>query len=231
MADKSSREHFADMRKRPLREFVPYLWEYYRWPAFWVLFAVGCLFSFVWSMTHQKDVAMYALLLNSRPYPTSDAYVAEFAEQAEIDLGEYDMEFNTSLIIGETLDEDAITASQYILTHIASGQLDVAVMDTRNFSGYAEILFQDLRLYLSETELQEFEGRIVYCPADGSDADLYDLRDPQSMPDPMPIGIDLSSSEGFHEAFYYADGDAIAGICINALNAENGAKFLQYISK
>ena len=231
MVDKSPRENFAEMRKRPLREFLPYLWEYYRWPAFWVLFLVGSAVSIVLSIVLQKDVVFSALMLNCRPYVESDVYIEEFAEQSGIDLDEYDMSFNVSLRIGETLDEDAIAASQYILTHISTGEIDAAVMDTRNFIGYADNLFQDLREYMTESQLEEFEGRIFYRPGDGSDTNLYDPYDPQSMPDPVPIGIDLSDSEGFHNAFYYADGYAVAGICVNALNPENGIKFLTYIAE
>lgn len=231
MADKSSRENFAEMRKRPLREFLPYLWEYYRWPVFWVVFFVGCFVSLVLSIVNQKDTVLSVLMLNCRPYPESDFYVVDFAEQAEIDLDAYAMDFNTSLRIGQTLDEDAMNASQYILTHIAAGQLDVAVMDTRNFTGYADILFQDLREHLTDTQLAELSGRLFYRPGDGSDADLYDPTDPESMPSPVPIGIILSDCEDFHEAFYYENQDAVAGICVNALNPQNGVKFLTYISE
>ncbi len=227
MADKTPRDKFAEMRKRPVRELFGSLWEYYRWPAAWVLFAVGCLVSLVLSYVNQKDVAFYGLFLNSTPSVVADEIVVDYVNYADIDTNAYDVDINTRLYLKDTLDEEAMNTSQYILTHIAAGQIDLAVMDRRNFDGYSYAMFQDLRDYLTDEEFAALEGKILYHDnAHDEGATSYDT---QGMENPVPIGVDLGACTEFIEAFRYQNSDAVAGICTNALHPELAAKFIRFI--
>ena len=206
MKDNNAWENLKQMKKRPPKEFLAYLWEYYRKPALIVIFLLAVAASVITEISKQKQPQLNMLILNVVAAPQENDFWLDFSQSSGIQT--QDVCANASMRFDDTLSEDTILTKQYVVTHTASGELDAVIGNQAVFDEYADTLFADLRTVLPSELMQKLHDRLVYQNS-------------------VPIGISLSDCEKFKTAYYYED--CIFGICRNCFHSVNAVLFLQYL--
>ncbi|MDD6352320.1 MAG: hypothetical protein PUG16_08005 [Lachnospiraceae bacterium] len=145
-----------------------------------------------------------------------------------------------------------------ILASMSAGTCDVTIMDAWNYEKYMSGgAYLDLRTVLSDEELQALSGKIYYADRDSignEDEDYsgdnmgkgeediskeeaeskenlstYQLPDPSTMKDPVPVGILVNDSPYLSKYKAYEKSAAILGVCNKTKNKKRDAQFIKFI--
>lgn len=224
------------------RQKYQYFKDYYRLPL--IIFVISAVFVgiLVYNFVTRKDSAFYAAMLNSAPYEENEWFLGEYAETAGIDLDHYDITIDTGFYFKlNSSDEDSYLTTQKHETYAGAGQLDVMLGSGDEFAYFANsVLFKDLREVLSAEQLERYEPYFYYIDTAifeyqaGLDFDpdkIPDPKDPESMTDPVPVGIYVDGSNALNKAYYFRnaeDGTALS-IYANTSHLDNTLKFIDYI--
>lgn len=168
----------------------------------------------------------------------TDDYLQDFLVYSGLDTEEYSASYRSFIL--DEVNEDTINSIQTLVAYMTAGQLDAAVMDHSSFATYAYMgMFADLRDYLTEDQLAQFEGKLFYIEAedlenaDGIQGETIDFEmfgSSDGMTDPVPIGVNLSECEGkTYEVFINANNETYFGIISNSGRPEMCQKFVNYV--
>ena len=239
------KEERNSLRDKPLKDKLNYFWDYYKWHTILTLLAVIIGTSLIRDILTRKDSALFAILLNA--YPLSDdmsGFTDQYAEYAGIDTGKYDVVFNDTLRMGDETDEASLNASQMIMVHVASRDMDIMTMDTPNFNSYAyNGAYMDLRDILTPEQIAAYQNRLFYI--DGAVvAELDEARndlssehviecpahdDPSSMSDPIPVGISLRDCGIFDEYYSYGNEEGFLGVVIDCPHVDHVLTLIRFL--
>lgn len=245
------KEQQNKLKGKTFKEKLNYFWYYYRihTAAAIFLIAVGALF--IKDAVTAKDNAFSATLLNSYGSNKQDAFQADFAEYAGIDTTSYNCYIdNSSTINYETMSQMDMAVSQRIAAMTQTGGIDVMVSDLEPFGNYANgMLFTDLREELSDEEYEKYEDDFYYIDAAAAEAagnDMLSLEedmnetapadvnpsDPDTMEDPVPVGIYLKDSAKLKEWECYTttEDTPVFGFVYSALQKDYSHLFLKYLT-
>ena len=238
------KEEREALKHGTLKQKFSYFMDYYKWHAIITVLVLIAVISFIVQTVTRKEVALYVCMLNTM---TQDAegYAAGFAEFADIDLGSYDLTFDTSMHIREgELDETTIVASQKLIVHIAAGELDVMVTDAGTIKNYTvNDYFYDLREFLTPEQAKRCEPYFYYVDMkvvrewqealtnlDESYVPSYpDPRRPEEMEEPVPVGLCLDDSVYLKRSFYFLDSDVVLAVFQNTSRPETVRQFINYV--
>jgi len=240
------REQREALKEKSFLERLKYFTYYYKWHVLGGLAAVGLLCWFVIDMVNSKDLAMFGIFLNasSTTLESPDEFAEDFGEFAGIDLDEYGLSFEHTFRMGEQMDQLGLQANQTIMVYLAAGDLDVMTMDEYNFNKYAyKTAYSDLRNHLSEEMLTQYKDYLFYMDeafveevdrvAKEETLDYVieypDYANPDSLTEPIPVGINLAASEKFQEYYSYSGEDAFIGILINTKNPDKCKKLFEFL--
>lgn len=211
----ADREVYASLSKESRRLFI---WDYYKIPIIAAVSAVLLLVLALVSWAGRRDVAMYAVFVNS------DVSLVETKPEqldALLNRGGVDMDGKTIDITADlTLGRDAFQETdgqtiQILASLFGISGLDLFAADQAVFDRYAvQDAFLDLSLFL-EPELYEGPGCEPYWYADGEGRTILG-------------GIRLMPGSPLHEAGYYHD-EVVIGIAANAENLEEAVAFAQQL--
>lgn len=240
------KEQREAIKEKSFREKLKYFVYYYKWHVLGGLAIVLLLTALVRDMLNSKEMAMFGLFLNaySTTLESPDEFVEDFAAYADIDLNENSLSFEHTFRMGEQMDQAGLEANQMIMVYLAAGDLDVMTMDEYNFNKYAyKDVYSNLRTLLSEEMLEQYKDYLFYIDnafmeevdrvAKEETLDYVitypDYTDPDSMEDPIPVGINLTVSEKYHEYYSYGDDEGFIGILINTKNADKCKKIFEFL--
>lgn len=181
-----------------------------------------------------------------------------YAAYAGIDTDEYAVSVDTSVYMtpGVVQDTYDMASSQKVSVQAAAGTLDCIVADASNFYYYTHSqAFRDLRDVLSEETLAHYADHIYYV--DQADVDAYQAQideengtttlmtseegeayeqadtfvqpDPDTMENPIPVGIIVTDAPRIADYGVYTDRVAILGFVQNAPHIDNAVSFLDYL--
>lgn len=182
----------------------------------------------------------------------------DFEAYAGIDTSEYEASVDTSIyqtpgVINDTYD---ISASEKVSVQAAAGTLDVVVADASNFKYYSySLAFRDLREVLSEEQLERYADRLYYVDQAEIDAyqkeieenvstsgpmtveegqayeqlDTWEQPDPDTMENPVPIGVMVTDAPAIEEAGFYSNVAVICGFVQTMNEQDNAVLFLEYL--
>ncbi len=226
MADPTPRENFQEMRKRPRDEFMAYLWDYYSKPALIVLIVLVCIGSFIYELATKKEIVFCGLMMDAYNLHDDAPIHEDFAEFAGIDPKKEDVYFINNLSMVSEDFQVQKESNDLFWAKTAAKEIDVITLCAIQFQMYERDLMQDLRLVLSEEQLDAIGDHVYYV-------DMANLvpgsTDPTGFEDPVPVGIDMNGCEKFEEYYMPANNDCIMGICTNSQYQENAAKFVEFL--
>lgn len=212
MAD---REIYSSLSKKSKRLFI---WDYYKLPIIAATSAALILLLAIFTWAGKRDVAMYAVFVNSdvSVAQTDPGRLDALLAQGGADMGGKSIDITADLTLGQAYNEESDGQTIQILAALfgISG-LDVFAADREVFDRYAvQSAFVDLSLFL-EPELYESTGCEPYW---------YTESDGRS----ILGGIILNSGSALHEAGYYR-ADVVIGVAANAENLETAVTFVRQL--
>lgn len=241
------REEREALKNSSFKKKWEYFLDYYKW---YVIGGALIIFFLVWlirDMVNSKDWIFYGTFINSHAYEeTSEAFINDFIELAELDTENYAVAIDDTLSIStNSYDEISMNSVQKLMIYIAASDVDFVAADETTFNKYAtEETFFDLRTVLSEEQLAKYEQYFYYVDmaeverkneaSSNGDFDTYtdreyDHADPSTMESPIPVGIYINNSEKLKEAYIFTEEKVAFGIPSNTKHLETSLLFLDYI--
>lgn len=241
-----------------LKGKLDYYWYYYKIPFFAVVGVLLLLFFIIRDVVTIKDYNFYALMLNSSNL-NGTAIGESFAEYASLDTEKYDCYIDTDFTVSlQESSQYDMASYMKLIAQSATSDFDAMVMDASMFYKLTNSeMFTDLREVMTEEELASYEGRIFYVDQaliDAADETDYDYEEsqaetnalanatekeiaalveehkrPETMDDPIPVGILIDDSPFIKETGCYDGQIAIYAVSATSTRKETALQFLSYI--
>lgn len=236
------REERELIKNRSFKGKLMYFWDYYKWHTVAIIVAVGVLISLLNSFLNKKIPVYNLIVINGVETNQLDYLKEELNENFSVDTSKEEISVETSVTIDEsTYDQTTTENVQRVQIYIAAGDVDAIVADSKMFRKYAYLeVFSDLRNVVSEQMLSKYEGKIFYIDQavvnkqNEQYADLDyetpitypDPFNPDSMEEPIPVGICLYEMGCENNLFVVSDPTPIVGVVVNGEHADKDATFL-----
>ena len=238
---KEERIKLAD--KTP-KERLEYFWDYYKWPVFAILFALSLVIQGIAGVINQKDIAFSGIMLNCKIAIEDEDFLEGFYNHAGINADTEEAAFYTDIVLTDKNAQNDVTAFQRIMAGVATKDTDFLIGQAENFRICAYStgrIFMDLREFLDEDTLAQLADRLYYI--DGAVLNLLDApvgeqvgvieypdpTKPETMEDPIPVGIDISDRKALTEAYYFPDATLYLGVIANTVRPELTLSFIDYL--
>ncbi len=235
----------AEFKNKTPKERWAYFWDYYTWHVLGALLVVVLLAQSIVAIVNNKNTVLSGTLINSFIHTDEAAYQEAFMEYAGLDMKKAQVSFQTNIQLTNALSQANSEAFQLVHANVAAERLDFITGNVTPFQKCAyskSYLFADLRKHLPAETLAQLEDRLYYIDGDilYAESDPFsdestgnfqypDPHAPETMGDPIPVGIEISSSENFMKA-YYPDNDTMyIGIVGNAPNLEQTLQFIDFL--
>ncbi|MCI9072650.1 MAG: hypothetical protein HFH80_07560 [Lachnospiraceae bacterium] len=231
------REEREAMKQKSFKERFSYFCEYYKWHVIGGVALAALAVSLIHSVVTRKEWAFYGAFVNSYQTPEYDAFRDDFADLAGIDQDKFDVLFDTNMFISESaFDQGNVDATERLMVYIAAGDVDVMASGPLVMNRYAyNEMFLDLRQVLPQEMQDQLEPYYYYM--DATLAAELDARqesgalntapqypaapsDPESMDNPVPVGLYIQNCPRIKEAFVFQEEDVILGVMGNAENLD-----------
>lgn len=252
------REQHQKTKNMTFKERLAYFWYYYKIHTIAVIAILIFGGMLIHDITSSKDYCFYGVMLNSILL-SEDKLETTFAEYADLDTQTYDCTIDTSSTLSyDTMTEFDMATAQRLIALVQTKDLDAVVFDSVIYNNYASNgMFLDLRDFLTEQELSAYEGRIYYvdqAEIDAADEDAnYENaglisdqegaaltqedvqaeadshKDPQSMKDPIPVGIFMKDSPFAVKSNAYGDKEPVFGVSATTLRLDTARKYLEFL--
>lgn len=184
------------------------------------------------------DEAFFITTVDVYTTDKTEEYLDEFLVYSGLNTEDYSATYRSFIL--DEVNEDTINSIQTLVAYMTAGQLDAAVMDHSSFATYAYMgMFADLRDYMTEEQLAQFEGKIFYIEAEdlesaegiqGETIDFETYGSAEGTTEPVPIGINLSECGGeSYQVFINANNETYFGIISNSGRPDMCQKFVNYV--
>ena len=212
---KKDRDIYRGLSKQERKLF---LWDYYKGPILTTAIALVLTVAALITWAGKKDIAMYAVFLNScaSATETDPAALDDLLAAGGVDMDGKTIDITADLTLGQSYSNDTDGQTIQILAAMfgISG-LDVFAADEASFDRYAvQDAFVDLSLFL-EPDLYENDFCRPYW---------YENSDGHR----ILGGIVLLPGSVLHEAGYYLD-SVMIGVAANAENLDAAVTFVTQI--
>ena len=239
------KKQHANIKDRPKEERWQYFLDYYKWHALAVLLAIVLLIQGVVSIVNRKEVVFSGILLNCVISIDDEAFLQGFYDRTDINGKKQQAAFYTDIVLTDKNNKNDINAFQRIMAGIATKDTDFIVGQSDNFRLCAynsSKIFMDLRTFLDEDTFTKLSDRLYYI--DGAvveklavpvgelqDANITypDPTKPETMEDPIPVGINISDCTDFQEAYYFPNTTLYLGVIANTSRPELTKQFIEYL--
>lgn len=240
------KQGFQEIRQLPKEERWSYFWDYYKWHTVVTLLVIVLLVQGILGMVNQKDTVFSGFVLNAKIGVEDEAFLEGFYDLTGIDSKTQQAAFYTDLILtGENRKND-ITTIQRIMASISIQDGDLIISTGNGFHVCAyntSRIFCDLRDFLDAETLEKLSDRLYYIDGAVQDeldkpvgefVDPYaieypDPRKPETMKNPIPVGIDVSDRKELMDAYYLKDSTAYLGIMVNTPRPELCRQLIEYL--
>lgn len=234
---------------------LSYFWYYYKIHTIIAVIVIIFGGSFIYDMATAKDYNFYGILLNAY-HIDADAMEDAFGEYAKLDMENYECFIDTSTTLSyQTQSEYDLATSQKLIALVQTKDLDAVVFDAQVFDNFSfNGMFMDLRNVLTEEELAEYEGNIYYIDyaevkkAENADDELllenqenakatYEEiaaaaqthRYPETMKEPIPVGIFMDSSPFAKKTQSYDPLVPIYGFIVTTQRTDTAKQYLEFL--
>lgn len=241
------KSEYAKVKGKPPKERWEYFWDYYKIPALCVVLVIALVAQGIASLATRRDAVFSAVLLNCKIAIREQEFLDDFYDYAGINAKTQTAAFYSDMLLVEGNTQVNTNTIQRIMAGIAIQDTDFITGTPEAFSMcayHSERILKDLREFWDEDTLNRFSGRIYYmdnaivqqinAPV-GEQVEpsvlTYpkDPKDPSTMKDPIPVGIDISDRAAFQNAYYLPDTVIYIGVVSNTARPELTAKFIDYL--
>lgn len=240
------KKSFRDIRQLPKEERWSYFWDYYKWHTVVTLLVIALLVQGIVGMVNQKETVFSGFILNAKIGVEDEAFLEGFYDLTGIDSKTQQAAFYTDLILTDDNKKNDITTIQRILASVSieDGDLIISTGDGFHVCAYnTSRIFYDLRDFLDGETLEKLSDRLYYIDGAvqeeldkpvGEFVDPYaieypDPRKPETMKNPIPVGIDVSDRKELMDAYYLKDTTAYLGIMVNTPRPELCQQLIDYL--
>ena len=240
------KKEIVNVKKMPRKERWEYFWEYYKWHAIITLVVIAILVQGVVGRLTRKDIVFSGFVVNSIINVQDEAFLQGFYDCAGIDAETQEAAIYTDLVITDRNSQTDITAFQRIVAGIASEDTDfvVGTPEAYHICAYSTArIFKDLRDFLDADALARHEDKLYYIDGavieilradpssviDFTQLEYPDPTKPETMEDPIPVGIDISNCADFQAAYYFPNTTFYLGVTATAPHADLTQQFIRYL--
>ncbi|MCH5270133.1 MAG: hypothetical protein J1E83_05235 [Lachnospiraceae bacterium] len=238
------KEERAALKNQPFKKRLSYFWTYYKWYVLGGALALIVLIYLTVEIVTDKEEALFGIVVNSSPLGEDHEFAAAFMEYAGMDPKKYEVSFNSALMLGDQMSMETVSTRELIMVYTATGDMDVAIMDTLAFETYCYTeLFFDLSTILPADMFSSLEGRIYYrdnavakelnaaWDANESTEEIVipDPFNPEAMKEPVPVGIDISDCTALTNAYYYSNKPVLLGLPVTSDRTDTAIKFIEFL--
>lgn len=237
---------YAKIKDKPAKERWEYLWDYYKIPALCVVLAVVLLAQGIVSVANRTETVFSAYILNSKLGVNDEMFLNGFYEYAGIDSSSQSAAFYTDMTVVEGKTQNNTDIFQRIMAGISIRDTDFITGSPEAFHMCAYntgSILVDLREFLAPQTLEKLADRLYYIDSavleqmkvplgEHIEPGLItypDPKKPETMKDPIPVGIDITDCKAFQEAYYFSGTTIYIGVVPNTQRPELTAKFIDYL--
>lgn len=212
---RKDRQTLAELEPRDRAVFI---WDYYKIPILSTVAALVLLVTALLSWAGKKDIAMYAVFVNSDAsvVQTKPEMLDALLAEAGIDMERKTINITADLTLGaEYSNETDGQTIQVLAALFGISGLDVFAAEQETFDRYAvQDAFVDLSLFL-EPELYSKNGCVPYWYTGSEGREILG-------------GLILETGTVLQEAGFY-HGEVILGVAANAQNLEEAVAFARQL--
>ena len=239
------KQQHQSMKDKPRKERWAYFWDYYKWHTIIAILILAVLIQGAIGFVNRKDVVFSGILLNCKVSPSDDAFLQGFYEAAGIDAEKQEAAFYTDIILTNKRTKNDNTAIQRIIAGIAAKDTDFVVGPTESFQICAyntNRLFVDLRKVLDPETLEELSDKLYYIDnavmkelsvpvgeTAKTDIKYPDPFKPETMKEPIPVGIDVSKCKSLQSTYYLSNTKLYLGIATSTARQDTVKAFIDYL--
>lgn len=240
------REEREALKQKSFKDKFQYFLDYYKWHVIGGVALIACVVSLINSVLNRKECVFYGAFINAYQTPECEAFREEFAASAGIDLEKSDVMFDTDMFIADNAhDQTSVNTAQRLMVYVAAGDVNIMAGGPAIMNQYAyNEFFQDMRQVLPEELQEKLAPYYYYVDAalieeinakqeDGIMTETPDYpanpHDPQSMTEPVPVGLYIQSCPRIQEAFVFQDDDVILSVVVNESNPDTVLQFISSI--
>ena len=233
---------YKAMKGKPKEERWQYFLDYYVWYAVAIVAAIALLIHTVIFIANRKDTVFGGILVDGTGSDASTAYVQELEEFLQLDTKKEQVHLQTGIVLQESFGNDRVESFQQILAFFTSKSTDFLTAPQTSFSmcAYSTTnMLADLRDYLDAETMARLEDRIYYIDRDlveqarngtlSQDTPNPDPSAPETMKDPVPVGINITDCSEFCSTFYLMQEDLYLAIAINTAHPDMVLEFLEFL--
>jgi hypothetical protein len=234
------------MQDKPPKERWQYFLDYYKWPALVTLLVLVFAVQTVVMVVTQKEAVISSIMLNCKLNIEDEAFLQDFYDYAGVDPRTQEAAFYSDLTLVQNNKQHNNEMFQRIIAGVAVADTDFIAGKNEAFNlcaYHSSQMFLDLRKFLDEETLNKFSDKIYYVeqeildylnapPGTQIDVDLSKYPDPHKpelMKKPIPIGINVSTSKAFRDAYYREDAVIYIGVIANAPHPEMTRQFIEFL--
>ena len=240
------KKEFHNFRTLPKEERWNYFLDYYKWYAIIALVVIALLTQGIVSAVQQKETVYTGFVLNAKIGVDDKSFLQGFYDRTDIDPKTQQAAFYSDLLLTNSNKKNDITTIQRIMASISVEEADVIIAPANGFHTCAyntSRIFVDLREFLPAETFEKLSGRLYYIDGAvmdelskpiGEFVDPYaiqypDPRKPETMQNPIPVGIDVSDRKDLQDAYYLTDTTAYLGVIVNSPNLDMTQIFIDYL--
>ncbi len=162
------RQQRESLKGQGLGAYITYFKDYYLLRTVVVIAAIWFVFTLVRNALTAKEQVLGAYFLNA--YEADNELAGSIQEDVSAYLGINDAKESVLVDLSRYLqpgnqsgDTTGMTTQTVLLTYTGAGMLDVLAADAANFDYYLERgVYGDLREFLTEEELEQWEDQLIY---------------------------------------------------------------------
>ena len=252
------KEQHLKMKDMTFKEKWNYFWYYYKFHVIAIAAILIFGGNMIHDIVTAKDYAFNGVMLNS-VYLEQEALESTFAEYASLDTENYNCFIDTTSSLSYDGSSEYDYSTFYkLVAQVQTGDLDALVLDSQICYNFATNgMMNDLRNIFTEAELSAFEGNIYYIDyaeiekmEASSDADAevqaaYEERNnataevaaleaethrnPESMEDPVPVGIFIDKAPLVTKTYSYTELVPIFTFPATSKRIDVAKKYLEFI--
>lgn len=223
------------LKDMPFQKKAEFIWDYYKWPILITVFLIISVIGTAISLSNEKEIVLSGFLVDSYYSTDQDEPFVQFPSYAQLNTDEVAVDFLTNITLYGIYTETA----QQLFSTIAAGQTDFVASAPETFlrlSYDSFKYFYDLREILTAQQLEQLSDRLFYVDASMLEQlnlqegtiQLPDPDKPETMKDPVPIGINIRGGRGV-DSLYLGEAPVYLAIVNNAPHLDMTRSFLDYL--
>ena len=236
----ATKARWEEMKTKSRKERWDYFKYYYGGFAVTILIALILTGSLIKTLLFPEVPSFYCLFMNSMETNVTQSDLDDFAVSQGVDIKKHPVYTDFTVFVSEETSVEEFDALEKMGAMIAAGEVDSLATHKDLFvsMGYNDYLM-DLRTFLDEETLAKLEGRLIYIDQNIIDTmidqafesldfriDFPEEDAPETMVDPVPIGVILDPDSEFSQSVYVIGDTPVLGISCTTRHPEMSKAFL-----